>query len=708
MPPPLSASHIPEASAPQARNRSPVELLAWAAENGSDNLRYIGELTEHERGSACDCSCIGCGHPLLAVNAARLDGVMRPHFRHQAGADHRRCQVKSARAALLARLEEGDVFVLPASRRTVTLTGLSGELYHGWVETGPTEVRVRQRRLIDSTTAELRLDDGRRLIVQVVGSAEAGSSGEHAGEALVPRIYIVNDDPEAAMLSPEELRARLFPALAAGLWCGHWPDPDADAQARAQAIAAADERLDWYDGSDEVPASLRRESILHREVKAILASASALAMPAWNVSPAGELRTDRKVVCKESVLGARLEKKLGRIIPDVIAELPGSGDLLVEVTVTNTITPERLERIRAVNLPTLEIDFSHMRGVLSRDALRVLVVDEVLGKKWLHHPDARPIPIPVQYDESLIYGWRWTKKPEIHREMIMGRPAAEWAADYLAAVRDLARLDFGAEATELPAREELRDDAVDRLLSAADGLHAHGYPEALDSRLFDSVQPSILHRLMSIMTGEPVADRVDTVWRVLNSILNERAPDRIMWHGLYLIALKARPAELTRAQEARVDMWAEKVKSSLRRGDSEFRRDPQYDRLLGVLFPEMQDGLSARSLIGEAITAPSRPMVDPARVDSKYFEGAGIYHWKWAVDSRTLVLGLALAASRARLDGYQVTGVSAMHRLCEIVNTAHSVETVVAKAASPGEIDEATVLRYLCQYGYIYIPSGPN
>ena len=72
----------------------------------------------------------------------------------------------------------------------------------------------------------------------------------------------------------------------------------------------------------------------------------------------------------------------------MIAELKSGSELLVEVTVTNTITPERLERIRAVNLATIEIDFSRMGGVLSRKSLRHLVLYQVGGKLWLQHPAA--------------------------------------------------------------------------------------------------------------------------------------------------------------------------------------------------------------------------------------------------------------------------------------------------------------------------------
>jgi hypothetical protein len=705
---PLSTVSVSVRQTALADPRAPAKVLAWARANQSLQLRYIGELTEHERGDACDCSCISCGQPLQAVNAARPDGQVRQHFRHRAVADHRRCQIKSARAAFLARLDEGDVIVLPASRRALTLTGLSGAEYHGLVETGPTTVRVRQRHFLDATTAELRLDDGRRLIVKVVGSAQQTALGAETGGTLTPRIDIVIDDPQVAMLSPEDLRARLFPALGAGLWCGHWPDPEADAVALAQAQAAADQQLDWFDGPDEVPAALRHESVLHREVKAILASASALALPAWQLSDTGRLVTDPRRVERPRLAGARLEKKLGRIIPDVIAELNSGGDLLIEVTVTNTITAERLERIRAVDLPTLEIDFSRMRGVLSRDALRVLVLDQVHGKTWLHHPAAKPALKVVYDNESVLYGWRLTKRAESHREAIVRRPVEDWAADYLAAVGELARIDFVVDPEELLEPEETRRNAIDSLLRAADGLHAHDYPEALDHRLFDDdYQRTVLHRLMSILTGTPVAYRGGTVWQVLNSILAETVHDKLLWHALYLIALKAKPVELTRAQDERVTQWRERVRSSLRSGDGMFRRDSRYDRLFALLFPELLPDLNATNLKrnGEPVRSSGGGKINLNNVDYKYLQEPDIYRWEWATDSRTTVHGLAIDASRARLDGFAVDEDSVLYHLCKIAHTASYVSTVAERVAVRAGTDAATVVRYLCRNGYIHIPS---
>lgn len=86
-----------------------------------------------------------------------------------------------------------------------------------------------------------------------------------------------------------------------------------------------------------------------------------------------------------------LEKGMGHTRPDVIAHMRDSspweaGPILIEVTVTNAITEERMQRIRQNNLPTLEIDIRQLGGKVSRDEYARLVVDEVAGKRWLYHP----------------------------------------------------------------------------------------------------------------------------------------------------------------------------------------------------------------------------------------------------------------------------------------------------------------------------------
>ncbi len=692
---------------PELRAQLNDQSLAWARDSASGALRYILELGAHQRGMACGCTCISCGQALLSINAARPDARPRPHFRHQKGTLAASCLVLTARAALLSSLQEGELIVLPRLRHMATVKGLSGAVYEGWFELAPHPVRISKRSFSDATTAEIVLDDGRRLKVVVIGSADRSMSPE-SGETLVPRIEICIDDPDLAALSLDELRDRLVPALAAGTWCGRWADPERDAKALAQARAAAGDALDWTDEEAGLPADLRRESLLHREVKAILADADRLLLPAWRIDDTGDIVTESAHRISVDVAGARLEKKLGRIIPDVIAELKDGGELLVEVTVTNTITEERLDRIRAVNMATVEIDFSRMAGALSRDALRRLVLDDVAGKRWLHHPAAvrpRHVRLAPYETMTLELGPNVEGNAPAFQARLLAVPAEAWAERYLVAVRQLADIEVELKNAPRVERELAQADAQADRLYAADGLHLHGYPEALDYRLLH-LAPTVLHRLMSIMWLDPIGYDYDTVWQVINTMLTNTTPDAKSWHSLYLMAIKVRAGQLgfTPKQDQRIAAWREKVVESVRQGGDEYRRDPLFDRLFCLLFPELAVGLANTRFTRASSPVPSAPTgSDPDQDDERFYERERLDQWTWAMPGDVRARKLEIAASRARLDGWAVDDTSILHHLVDN-KFAFSYPSVLASAI--GEklgVGAAPVLRYLRRNGYIVL-----
>lgn len=681
--------------------------MAWARDARSGRLRYIMELNELERGAACGCTCVSCNQPLVAVNAAKSEWARRPHFRHESGTESHSCQVLSARAALLASLQDGDMIVLPRLRRSVSIQGLSGTSYEGWFEVAPQRVRIKQVHFADTTKAEILLDDGRRVIVVVTGSAGHLYAGP-SSETLVPRIEICIDDPSLATLSPEELRKRLVPALQTAPWCGHWPDAAGDALAREDALRAAGDALDWDPDGEDLPADLRRESLLHREVKAILAQAISVLLPRWWITATGAIATDLAKSARVELVGARLEKKLGRIIPDVIAELKSGSELLVEVTVTNTITPERLQRIRDVDLATIEIDFSRMAGTLSREALRRLVLDQVDGKVWLHHP-AAGVPTAAVVAEPVPglfeFGPRRAGDAAKRKAAMLTTPATRWATLYLDAVRELARIDYEIDQDELwdPARE--RAEAYVEVLAAADGLYLHGYPEALGYRLFDD-QRTVLHRLMSIMMGRPVAYKYTKVWQVINSILTDVSPEAKSWHGLYLLAIQEREKQLsfTDKQQQLLEEWRKRVRTSIRQNDDEYRRDPRYDRLFELLFPELSFGLENLRL--KRATSPSIPLpagADPDLIDRQFYDERGYEQWTWSLPTRELVHELELSASRARTAGWMVDESSFVYHLLRERFSTSYVSTMASIVSAKTGVGLSHVLRFLRRNGYIML-----
>lgn len=347
----------------------------------------------------------------------------------------------AARLAATRHLLELGVIVLPRRRMSRTAQGFSGDGYEVWVEEPSERVTVVGARLRDHATAVLTLDDGRQLLVDLTGLREP-SRNDDVGQAIVTMSL---SDPEVASLGPDEIRARLRILPDIG-WCAHWNDADLAARGDAAAVSAARSALDAWDAADEADfrshlqpgideataQGLRRETLLHRHVKAILEHASTIATPSLEIHVtryppeafAGESadntvrKTWRTAARELEIDEVRLERRLGRIVPDVIANLGGRQiytqggtlttvdddfdedaedtfslawplTLLVEVTVTHHIDDEKLQRIRELDAPTLEIDLSTLGGRVTLDGLRELVVKQTIGKRWVHHPNLR-------------------------------------------------------------------------------------------------------------------------------------------------------------------------------------------------------------------------------------------------------------------------------------------------------------------------------
>ena len=347
-------------------------VIAWALDKVTREPRYILELSEQERGAKCNCICASCELPLTAVNAAKTEYQQRPHLRHPPGAERSFCFVLSARYAIAQQLLKQGFIELPRRKRSARIAGLSGEFHEAWVELPPERVHIKDAVFNDKATALLTLDDGRQLTVELTGSMLAQHDDQ---DTVIPVISLNITDPAIASMSPDELRKRLTLLCADACWYSHWKDLELTHQATAYARQKASEALDWLDdreGADELAElsqEQQKETLLHREVKEILEREKRIHLPELNVkvernAPRREPFTRETHWSSEYVNldNIRLENKLGRVIPDVLARVidaPNDEDeyqLVIEVTVTNPINEERLERIRELNLPTLEID----------------------------------------------------------------------------------------------------------------------------------------------------------------------------------------------------------------------------------------------------------------------------------------------------------------------------------------------------------------
>lgn len=577
------------------RPKSDDLVMAWAVDRDTGEPRYILQLDEAHRGARSNCKCPSCDLPLQAVNAAKLNFKNRPHFRHPAGAAREQCLIVAARRALADLFGRQEMIVLPCRRRSKSVEGLSGRYFDAWVDLPPETVGINHCAFHDATTATLALKDGRRLVVQLVG--RGGVSKLDGDDALLARIEIDVDDPTVAMMSPEEIFAHLELAWTNGCWVRHWADAELDRAAEAQARSAAADALDWLD-ADDLPSGLspaeRRETLLHREVKAILERERRIRLPGLHVDAKWrrsdgfvDTRTWSALEMEIALTSVGLEVHLGSSIPDVIASWMDEDrwhhSIIIEVTVTNPITEERIDRLSAFGFPVLEIDISRMGGVVTREEFTHLVVDEVAGKQWLFHPTL------IEEHGSLIYDMKQEEakaaEAERQKQALLDIPAADWASRFLDAFLRRWR-EAPADGSDHPASAAWQAANTD-VSQAVEALVAHDYPA---SGLDIFPLQTVVARILSIKIGSGVNYKFDNAWGVINAIRCDREV-ALQWHTLYLIAVRIYQPAVTLDQLEKVHAWRAAVVASIKAGEPRYVRDTVYDRLIGLLFPEMRAAL---------------------------------------------------------------------------------------------------------------------
>lgn len=592
---------VNQSSVPSPTSQSD-HVMAWARDAQTGEPVYIQELDASRTGGKCGCECPSCELPLTAVNAAKTEYRKRPHFRHPNGAGNSDCMFLAARLAVLNLLKMQGVFTLPGRRLSAQCIGLSGTEHEAWVEHPPERVRFTNFDFRDRVAAILTLDDGRQLRVQLMGT---GSSETVTGSdgLPIPTIILDVNDLAVASMSPKELRSKLTLVPANLCWVSHWSDQALQARAADDARQVADDYLDLEpeDGSvlDGIDPTFRRETLLHMEVKRILSGSKEIRVPDLNAK-ASKTASNRQVHSREwerpseliALLDVQLEKRFGNVIPDVTAKVsPANGDvLMIEITVTNHISDERLVRIREKNVPTLEIDLSHAVGLISRVELTKWVVHGLQTKRWIHHPEiaVQKLVLEAVVDQKIEeFELAEQQETEFHAE-VFGTNIDEIARDYLRAVIDLAQYD----------REEVLDKQLREAVEIARNavalkvgrLKIRGYPEAVDPQLSQGHQ-AIISRIYAIQKGRGVADQTQSAMDVLNSIRESETSNKAN-HTLFLIAERAyRGADAV--TPAWFEDWVNEIKASIKSGESTYLRSGEFDRLLSLLFPAIAEGLGS-------------------------------------------------------------------------------------------------------------------
>ena len=626
--------------------------LTWAHDARTGEPRYIHDV-EVIDGSA-ECTCPACDQVLTPVLAGQpLRRNPSAHFRHPKGVQKNDCTLVAARLAAIWHIQERGFIDLPRRRMSANAIGFSGQGYEGWAERPGERVCISSAVLHDHATALLTLDDGREFLVDLTGQRDAGSDGQ--GRAVVTLFL---SDPAIAMMSPEEIRARLrlLPDIH---WCAHWDDQALQADANSQAQQAAREAMDAWETTDEaqflkhlppdletsVAQQLRRETLLHSEVKTILEKASQITTPGFNVKVMRYAPDEFSEEWEDNTLRAewstatmtlslekvQLEQRKGGFVPDVICTLCEPRPyiygvtetwlddvfeelvedthssqrwpqiLLVEVTVTHGIDQEKLLRIQALDMPTLEIDISSLGGRVTREGLRHLVENETIGKRWVHHPAwrLRRQLLETELDQHTVTVRFEERLAELRRPSLLATPASEWARIYLAAAMEFfdtnTRINKARRTHQgdVPKPVVLGTDSEPwlRLMEAAEALAVHGYTGAADREMVRGA--GIVSRLLSIQHNRGIGYDFKTGYQVLSAIM-QSTPGYQQWHTLYLMAVKAYglDAQLTQKQVERYASWRQGVIDKVNAGDETHLRPVRYDAVIGVLFPEMAPRLS--------------------------------------------------------------------------------------------------------------------
>lgn len=579
-------------------------VLAWANDDETNEPRWIMELGRDRRGAQCRCRCPSCGASLTAVNAAKDKYFTRPHFRHPNGLPRHECLILAARSAALRQLLEDGLIDLPQRKVSGEFVGLSGERYEVWRTAPPARVLVSQVTYQDQTLAVLTLDDGRTLRVRLTGvsttmDAVSGTDGQR-----VPTIFLDISDPAIAGMSPDDLRQRLTLINSSIRWCTHWDDAvlqdDANRSAQDEAESFLDSQPEGIDLHDDLPPELRRETLLHIEVKRILAESTRFMVPEFDVSVQVEHleRNWRFPAQWADITDVTLERRYGRIIPDLTCAVRTpteleSQPLLIEVTVTNAIGDERMERIRSMGAPAVEIDLSKFGGRVSREILRELVVERLDTKRWLYLPMADERRAALLADLQTLYQEEVlsARQKRERVERVLARSTEQVASAYLDAVTAHldARIAVGRDWDSADVQSML-SVAAERLADAVDCMRIHGYPEAGDSDLVG--EKEIVSRILSIQLDRGVGYDLATGFQVVNSIQQMKGPRGRAQAIVALIAIRAYKPRQTEAQQRKIKEWAQEVRDSVDAGEEKYLRDGFYDRILSLLFPEMAQSLA--------------------------------------------------------------------------------------------------------------------
>ena len=128
------------------------------------------------------------------------------------------------------------------------------------------------------------------------------------------------------------------------------------------------------------------ETALHLVAKKAIEKSSAIRLPAVLVTFSTYLASAIPIADESTyqIDSIKLEKRIGDIVPDLIATIQGR-DLLIEIFVTHHVDEQKRNKIARLGISAIEIDLSAAPRDLDFNSVYELVVNGVKNKKWIYN-----------------------------------------------------------------------------------------------------------------------------------------------------------------------------------------------------------------------------------------------------------------------------------------------------------------------------------
>lgn len=613
---------------PAKHHQTTTLVMAWAVDRESRRPVYVGQLAREKTGLACDCVCPACGATLQAVNAGKMPAVLPAdapqsiaahsrrasffrHHNHQQGPG---CKSRVAELAALRLLAEQGLIEIPAPQHRGQFHGFSKTLYFHDSTGDAVRAQVISRRYVGEAIAILTLDNGREVGLVLRGHQDVGDLG-----TVSAIITIQVDDPDVALMSQEEILARA--SISPQWMClgRHWDDERLQAEADEAARQKALEQLDADPGAMWLPKGATpkqaSESLLHWAVKEVLAVDGKFQAPGHDetltlADPRGGLLSqtihlDGRML---QITNVRDEQTRDGYRPDLVCTATdgagnlGEFELLIEIAVTHKVGADKLERIRLDRAACIEIDVLSMRhgGALTLAQLRRLVLDDIAGKRWLHHgrldaqrqqvrqslaTQQRAISQRLRAEEAQRAERQRAAADQRASEEALDRFSQQWASslDGTAVVQEYLHL------LSCAWRDEpliTRNGLAWKVLDFEPHVRRH-YPQqaVLTTKLFNG--RGQLAWALQTLQHHASPDTYALNWATFERDFMQHgfSRDRDQWRGLVYRTVEFCNTRIDPAQVDAASTRIKQVKASLAAGEAIYARNRELDVALRLMFP---------------------------------------------------------------------------------------------------------------------------